>query len=398
MKTTSVVVLLFTLAVLTNGFLYSQSNRTGATYVVLVAPQASLTRVGVDALAAGGATVGEWGLATSAITNPATMRFQQMTAYAELGKYSTSKWIADIDYNGQYLAPSYVSFGLPLGEVNVSAGYFRQLSHRLTLENIQITDLAHPDGTGEFFNYELKTDVHSFFGAVSIPVDEVASVGLSAGINYLRFEDKFSNLKASANKIGAVFILGAVVTPIENLSIGTSVRYNSPIKFAPEFEGGQLIRQDIDPGNGNNGYIRGNQETFSANLQLPPIIEVGAAWQVIPQLKVLASAEFQNWTSSSEEGARNVWNIHAGTVIDATAFLSLRLGFFTLNNARESNEDFIDQSFLTWGIQLKSDPIVFSFGMTDSHLFKKSAQRTMYTLFGEPFYQTYFSTGISVSL
>ena len=91
MKTIPSICCLLTLLALSGEVALAQSGRTGTTYAVLMTPQASLTRIGADALGSGGASVAEKGLATAAFTNPANMKFDSFTAYVEFGKYTTSE-------------------------------------------------------------------------------------------------------------------------------------------------------------------------------------------------------------------------------------------------------------------------------------------------------------------
>ncbi len=94
----------------------------------------------------------------------------------------------------------------------------------------------------------------------------------------------------------------------------------------------------------------------------------------------------------------NLWNVHAGAVIDPVEVMSLRIGMFTAFDPYENVYDLGSQTFVTCGIELEAEPILFSAAIADSHLFKKSQPANTSALFRDPFCQTYVSAGVSVVL
>lgn len=389
MKTIPSICCLLTLLALSGEVALAQSGRTGTTYTVLVTPQASLTRIGADALGSGGASVAEKGLATAAFTNPANMHFDSFTAYAEFGKYTTSEWAVDFDYNGQFVAPTVLSVGLPLEGFSLGLSYLRQYSNHMTVGPISITTPEFPDGTGESMTFENSVDLHSLCGSASVALNNMVSLGLTVGGNYFHWSQglgTFSVLGTSKSFFG---VGGITVALDENVSVAASARYNSSTTFTPEVN---PPIQLLDP-RGRYGYTV--EEPSPVEVRFPPICEMGVSWQALPEFKLLASTEFQNWTTALPD-AENRWQFHVGGVVDATEVLALRFGFFTLSNPTAYNQDVLDQQFLTLGFQLKLEQIRFSLAMMDSHLFKKSVPADSWT-FTEPFYQTYFASGVSLA-
>jgi hypothetical protein len=361
------------------------------TYTVLVAPQASLTRIGVDALASGGASVAERGLATAAFTNPANLQLTGMTAYAEFGKHATSRWVADIDYNGQLVAPAFVSFGVPFENISAQISYFRQYSNRLISPPIPVTTPAFPEGTGEFSTYERSVQLHSFGGSAAIAVNEMVSFGLTIGGNYLKHTENLSTSQVSGSDIG-IFAIGGINVAFDgHLTLGASGRYSSSMRYSPERT--PASSAVIDSGRPPQFYAL---ERPQAEARIPPVIEIGVSWQALPWLTVLASTEFVNWTSAMNN-AENRWQLHIGGIAEVNGFFALRAGFFTLSNPTGFNKEILDQNFLTFGVQLKSAPIIFSLAVMDSHLFKKSLPANPWP-YSEPFYQTYVATGLAVTI
>ena len=364
-------------------------SRTGSSYVVWVSPQASLTRIGADALASGGASVAERGLPTASFTNPAGMQFTNPTAYAEFGKYTTSKWFAGLDYNGQFVLPTVLSIGMPVDGFSVSLNYFRQYSNRMSTGPIIVTTPAYPEGTGEVVYYERSVEVHSFCGSGSVALNDEISLGFTLGGNYLKHTEDLSLWSIRGSDYGFFVIGGIQATVQEGIAIGVTVRFNQAMRYIPE------INTSRPPPNPPSGGVLVN-EVAIAEAQLPPIVELGLSWQATHRLKLLASMEFFNWTTVLDD-ARNRWQIHLGGVADVHNNLALRFGYFTLSNWTGYNEEPLNQQFATLGVQLKVDPLLVSLAVMDSHLFKKSTPSSSTFLISEPFYQTYLSSGFSFS-
>ena len=372
---------------------HSQS-RNGSLSILLTSPEGSLTRVGINALGAGDAVVAEIGAASSALTNPAAMRLKAFSVSGEFGKYSTSDWMNDVDYNGHYLLPAFLSLGLPVGQMSLSAGYFKQFSHRLNIGPIPITTIEFPDGTGELFTAERRVDIHAFYAALSTPISDAVSVGLTLGLNYLKYDEDIFKVSYRGSKLGPMFIVGGLVELEEKLNVGASFRYNLPLEFSLDVYGGDIAV----PVGGPNPTQVARLEVPMVQANLPPILNIGTSWQPIPELRLLGAMEFQNWRASSFRGAVNRWNIHAGAVIDPVEVMSLRIGMFTAFDPYENVNDLGSQTFVTCGIELTAEPILFSAAIADSHLFKKSQPANTSFLFRDPFYQTYVSAGASVVL
>ena len=359
-------------------------------YTVLVTPQASFTRIGVDDLASGGASVAERGLSSAMFTNPAGMQFTRLVAYAEAGLYATSKWQIGFDYNGQFVVPALVALGMPVGDVSVALSYVRQYSNRLRTGPMEITTPAFPEGTGEVFGYERWVEMHSLCGSASVALNDQVSVGLTVGGNYFTHSDELAAITTTGKDFGLVVVGGVNVLAEENVSIAGSVGFNSTLSYVPETNLQSTTIGPID----TTLITTTALESPSVEVRFPPVVEIGASWQVVEWLKLLGSLEFQNWTTALDN-ARNRWQVHAGAVLGNELFATIRLGYFTLSDPRTFGEDAFNQQFLTVGIHFRYEPVMFSVAVMDSHLFTKDRESFSWP-YTEPFYQTYVSSGLSV--
>jgi hypothetical protein len=355
---------------------------------VLITPQASLTRIGVDALASGGSSVAEEGLASAAFTNPACMNVTGLTFYGEVGKYEKSGWSAGFQYNGQTVAPACVSLGMPIDRFSVALSYARQYSNRITSPPIAFTTEENPDGTGQTTAFESTFELHTLFGSLRWACSDSVSLGLSLGVNM--FTERTGSFLYSLKGSGyGLFLAGGVHIELdESVSLGFAGRYNARMSFTPEAATSPL--GSLPEG---NFY---QVDAHSVDVRFPPIVEAGVSVRATAWLLLLASVEFQNWTTALPDG-ENLWQIHLGGVTNIGDQFAVRFGYFTLSSPYVASQEVFDQQFITVGFQVQAGPLQVSVAMMDSHLFSKDKPTRDLFGYSEQFYQTYYTAGVSVA-
>src|SRR6266849_9841634 len=90
----------------------AQSGTRSGTTIDLMSP-AAIGRVGTQFWSSGGAGVAEDVLPSAPFSNPASANPNTLTLSFEAGIRSTADFPYGINYDGQWIAPSYVSLAIP---------------------------------------------------------------------------------------------------------------------------------------------------------------------------------------------------------------------------------------------------------------------------------------------
>lgn len=208
--------------------------------------------VGSRALGMGGAYV--------AVADDITAMYWNPAGVARIDKaqtaFSHTKWIADVNFN-------YAAIVVPLGNIgNLGAN-----ATFLTMDQMERTTIAEPEGTGEFF------DAGSY--AFGLAYARNLTDRFSIGFNFKYVNEKIYH--SSAN--GAAFDIGTLFdTQYYGLKIGMSItNYGTKMQMSGR---DMLIQADIDP------QISGNNENINANLNadsydLPLMFRVGLSMDLL---------------------------------------------------------------------------------------------------------------------
>jgi len=208
--------------------------------------------VGSRALGMGGAYVAVADEITAMYWNPAGVARLNTAQTA----FTHTKWLADVNFN-------YAAVVVPLGNLgNVGAN-----ATFLTMDEMERTTIAEPEGTGEMF------DAGSYAFGLSYARD--LTDRFSIGFNFKYVNEKIYHSTAS----GAAFDIGTLFdTQYYGLKIGMSItNYGTKMRM-----GGRdmLIQADIDPQiNGNNENINANLNTDSYDL--PLMFRVGVSMDLL---------------------------------------------------------------------------------------------------------------------
>ncbi|MBI1803077.1 MAG: hypothetical protein HY033_05965 [Ignavibacteriae bacterium] len=346
------------------------------------------SRIGISAWSAGGTGVADAGLPGAPFANPATLRLQGPSVYIEAGKKFSTTWILDLDYDGQFFIPAYISIGTLIGTLSLEGGYANTYNERFS-STIPVTTEQFPDGTGQFIDFEEATNVHAFYGSLGFFPSDHLSLGMTAGVNYIRTHESLGQVSGTGSGTGIFFNLGVLVQPLPVISLGATFKYSLTIDYSLRYDGLNLLQSDSTRGN----YYRVDA-SFPYRATFPWIAEVGAKWDLSANIGILASVEYQKWSLIGDY-FQDRFNVHMGTAYELSPTFSLRLGFFTQYDPSKSTGAYTDQDFLTAGIQwTATDGVIISAGILDSHLFGKSPSQSYFWNTNNTFHQTYISAGV----
>jgi hypothetical protein len=356
--------------------------------------KSAFTKIGVDAWAAGGASIAEYGIPTGAFNNPAGIDYDELTLYAEFGKRLNTKWRCDFDFDGQFIMPAYVSAAKPFGNWNIELGCMNY--YDFVLKNqYEITTVEHPEGTGEFFNFEKNINIYSFFGAGSYTFNEHISLGLTVGLNYLNQYEKLPGSTAEGNGFGALFSFGVLFSPVNNFSIGTNLKFLTDIDYDMKSNENVIL---FDPDTTDQvNIVAIDSKKYPSSAKFPWTFEIGINYKPVPFVKLLAMLEYQDW-SDVTDNIDNEVQIHLGAEISTFQSLAFRLGYFTMNDIEIFSEEILNQQFLSFGIKWSvNNKINLSASVMTSNLFNNEEFEEYYGEDEEQFHQTYISAGILYS-
>lgn len=212
--------------------------------------------VGAQAVAMGGAYV--------AIAQDATAMYWNPAGIARMNKFSTlfhhTRWLADvsINYIGVVLpVPDFGSLG-----VNIAS---------MTMDDMERTTRANPDGTGEFFS------AGSYALGISYARNLTDRFSMGFNVKYIREDIYHSTAQGAAFDVGILFD-----TEFRGLKLGMSIaNYGTKMQM----QGKDMLAQiDIDP------LLAGNNQNINAYLKtdeydLPLMFRVGAAIDVLQDVE-----------------------------------------------------------------------------------------------------------------
>ncbi len=370
------------------------SQTAGSCGTVSLISAESYTRSGVQFWSSGGAGIAESGLPTASFSNPASLDANMVTLYAEAGKRFAADWVDDLEFDGQWIVPGFLAVSFPAGPLGVSLGYANQYDLHLTVPPIPITTPQAPEGTGGFFSAERNLRSSVFFGSLRYGITDGISVGLTAGRTWVSLSDRISNVSAQGNGYGFLLVAGGLAQITPEVSIGAALTTTSRVTV----ESSYLSPPVLEPRGADSLVYAQLPGTYAFIAAYPWIAEAGGYWKVSRNVECMASIEYQRW-SRVDAGFDNLWQIHVGTAISVVPELSLRLGLFTQSDPNESNQSYLNQVFLTIGLEHHfSEHLTLSGSVLDSHLFSTSGLLPTFENSSKKFRQTYCAAAAMYSL
>jgi hypothetical protein len=349
-------------------------------------------RVGSEFWASGGAGIAEYGSRGSSLANPATISFPSLTITAETGWRLKTTYLTDVQFDNIAVSPAYASLGVPIGPISVEAGYSRTIDTKVVLPDITITTESDPSGTGETFDAVSTTSIKTGFAGFSCAVADQFSIGASVGLDFVRFEYSFAENWVKATGKRLQLNCGVVARPIENLSVGLSVHWSQDVTLNYETN---VVIITLTP---NPPRPIGIVALPDYVARSPLRIALGSAADLLPQVKILASAEYQHW-SAIDEGSEDIWQYHFGAVSTPIPGLTLRAGYFTQRHPNDYLRDYFAQQFLTMGFTLNIiDGVATSVTYLTSKPFTKSPVKSSYFVYNESLQQKMVSASVSIAL
>jgi opacity protein-like surface antigen len=216
--------------------------------------------VGSRAVAMGGAFTAVATDVSSSYWNPAGIARLDKAA----AMFCNTRWIADLAYN-------YAAVAMPLGNVGtvgINAAF-------LSMDEMERTTIAQPDGTGETF------DAGSYAFGLGYARNLTDRFSIGFNVKYIHERIYHSSANGIAFDVGTLFD-----TQLKGLKIGMSIsNYGTKMQM-----GGRdmLAQVDVDPlVSGNNANINANLQTDSYDL--PLMFRVGVSVDV---LKGAANSNF----------------------------------------------------------------------------------------------------------
>ncbi|MBP7460972.1 MAG: PorV/PorQ family protein [Candidatus Delongbacteria bacterium] len=167
-----------------------------------------------------------------------------------------TQWLADVSFN-------YVGLAVPLGSFGTLGGSITTLG----MDDMEVTTVTYPDGTGEKFS------AGDFCMALTYGRSLTDRFSIGANFKYINQNIWHMNASGMAIDIGTLF-----TTQFNGLKIGMSIsNFGGKLKMEGK---DAIIRHDIDENKtGNNGQIIGHLDTDK--FAMPLIFRVGLSMDVL---------------------------------------------------------------------------------------------------------------------
>ena len=146
----------------------------------------SFTKIGMKSWSAGGTGIVEPGLSGAALNNPACMRFNEITASAEFGRYFYTQSDFELSQNNIFIVPELVEVGMPYSNYNFEVGYANVYNYYSSYSLVG----THENGI-VYFDFHSHVIEHSIFGSANMSEDQW-SYGVTLGVNYLTDDKNYS--------------------------------------------------------------------------------------------------------------------------------------------------------------------------------------------------------------
>jgi hypothetical protein len=361
--------------------------------------QSFFTKIGSECWGYGGIDIVESSSMALPFSNPASMSEQQAYMVLDVTKRFQTSDPYEFSWDNQYILPSYAAVQFPVNGLNLTAGYADLYNLQLVLEDMPITTVQQPSGTGQFFDATFKIQIHTFFAAIQYPITSALSVGLMGGANYFTRSETVYRSEAEASAWGWQAVLGLIYSPNDRLRLGTSFRYLNNIRFSLQYTGDELLPTFQDPGTGghNRTIVANLQDEFVGYARFPWDLKVGLSYHFRSKFRVFGMINIQDWSRVGTT-FKDVHQFHFGLQTQIRPRTILSIGIFTQlegENSTYSLGKYLDQIFVTVGCSQKLyNDLQFNISLMDSRLFSNAEVKNDFGENAEQFHQTQLILGI----
>lgn len=275
----------------------------------------------------------------------------------------------------EYEVPQSFGMILPAVGFKFSVSFQQLYNSHLDFGKIPITDIEHPDGTGEYYEPDFKTRLYSFSLGVSYIFDNIFdensfAVGARVSKNNLSYEEKLfdNSLKATHSDIS----WAAGIVYEHALNTGKFIRTGL------FYEGNVSINMLANYENTNYGIIpvdslNLNIVPYSVRIkaQKPSKLKLDIETNYLDDFLFQLGAGIVFWNDVSSN-INNQLELSGSGVYGLSDKLNLSLGFFYTDKTYEDDlSDFLDKFtafFITAGLNYSLHPLKVGLAIADSHL------------------------------
>ncbi len=271
------------------------------------------------------------------------------------------------------LIPQSVGLVYPMQNFRFGAGYSQKYSAEIRLEDIPVTTVQNPDGTGEYYTAIFENAIHSISTLGSYQLNNLLSqadqlsIGVQLNMNLLRNRESIWRTKAELKDEAVNWKFGLGYTyhhqSIEKLQFG--IAYESKINFSGYYEYNRTL--SIPP-NATEPVQIPSTLTYPANMKFRFLFE--------PTSKVGIYNDFiYNFWDDIHPNNKNKLDLSGGIILDASDLISISLGYYKLESyANDINGNAIntnDAVYISAGLILGYKLLDIHLVVADSHLFSE---------------------------
>ena len=262
-------------------------------------------RIGTEYWASGGAGIAERGVGTTAFENPALISFISPTVTLEFGWRPETR-LDDAPYDKTFLLPSYASIGIPLVSGMIELGYILPYKDHYDGGSGMFPYDGSPNSPLKLVEFNFTGIIQTAFVAISHSFQENTSVGIAAGLDFVRSNDNgFNQQEAKGTRMQ--FSVGGVTRLFEIASVGFAAHVSTDRYLH------YTIRSAFDGHIYSAAAIASWGSLPSYPAKSPPGAEIGTAVKIAQWLTLLGSVEYQNWNTSGNYMIDRL-QYHAGAV------------------------------------------------------------------------------------
>ena len=336
--------------------------------------QAFFTKIGCENWGYGGIDVVGSDSMVFPFSNPALLSAKRLSAGIELAKNENSRDPFSFKFANRWLLPSYAVIQFPLKAWKMAAGYANYYDLHIVFDPEEIRTIQQPAGTGEYWEAQIKIQLHNFFYAVQYSFHPKFSIGLNLGANYLRRREEISTIGASGDGWSWQSVAGIAYMPDENLTFAASFRYLHYINYTIDISENGLLIQEPETGiaGDNETGIASLQQEFTGEARFPWEIKLGLSYGFLSVFQMFSMINFQKW-SRVNSVYDDQQQFHIGLQARAFPTTHLSFGFFTQWEADDRDPSigkYLSSKFITLGLSQKLfRKFQFNISYLDSRLF-----------------------------
>lgn len=209
------------------------------------------------------------------------------------------------------LVPQSAGLIYPFQDFRIGAGFSQKYSAEILFNEIEITTVNDPQGTGETFSPTFKNAIHTASALASYqipnllsPTDQL-SVGFQFNLNFLDADESIARTTAKLNANHANWKFGfsysGGIERTETFRLGLHFETGVKISGNVEFEGPGLLTSDPDSSMlGNNERITANLESYPRYAEIPPQLVFGFLVSLSSKFLLLGDLGYSWWSNLGE--------------------------------------------------------------------------------------------------